>query len=128
MSRPTVSPPGNPPGNPAWTGRGMVTAPRHLAARAGRDVLGDGGNAVGAAVGELGWLLGHSREEDSATLKLQDGFDARSCEALAAAGHDVGRVGPPTATMGHAKAILRHPDGLPEGATDPCGDRRVAAW
>ena len=30
--------------------RGMVTAPHHLAADAGRDVLRDGGSAVEAAV------------------------------------------------------------------------------
>ncbi|MBM3558548.1 MAG: gamma-glutamyltransferase, partial [Alphaproteobacteria bacterium] len=30
--------------------RGMVTAPHHLAAEAGRDVLRDGGNAIEAMV------------------------------------------------------------------------------
>jgi gamma-glutamyltranspeptidase/glutathione hydrolase len=30
--------------------------------------------------------------------------------------------------MGHAGAIVRHPDGRLEGATDPRSDGMVAAW
>jgi gamma-glutamyltranspeptidase/glutathione hydrolase len=74
------------------------------------------------------WLLGRTWGEESTTLKLEDGFDPALYEALAAAGHDVERVGPLTATMGHAGAIVRHPDGALAGATDPRSDGEVAAW
>ncbi len=47
---------------------------------------------------------------------------------LAEAGHQVERVGPLTAMMGHAGAIVRHADGNLEGATDPRSDGGVAAW
>ncbi|MBB4614151.1 gamma-glutamyltransferase family protein [Novosphingobium taihuense] len=74
------------------------------------------------------WLLGRTWGEQSTTLKLEDGFDPALYEALAEAGHDVERVGPLTATMGHAGAIVRHGDGHLEGATDPRSDGGVAAW
>ena len=64
----------------------------------------------------------------STTLKIEDGFDAKLYADLAAAGHMVERVGPQTAMMGHAGAIVRHHDGLLEGATDPRSDGQVAAW
>ncbi len=80
------------------------------------------------AVSAPRWLLGRTWGAASTSLKIEDGFDARVYAALAAAGHDVERVGPPTAMMGHAGAIVRHPDGLLEGATDPRSDGQVAAW
>ncbi|MES2174307.1 MAG: gamma-glutamyltransferase family protein [Pseudomonadota bacterium] len=73
------------------------------------------------------WLLGRTWGDPSTTLKLEDGFDESLYAELAAAGHDVERVGPITATMGHAGAILRHPDGRLDGATDPRSDGAVAA-
>jgi gamma-glutamyltranspeptidase/glutathione hydrolase len=74
------------------------------------------------------WLLGRTWGEQSTTLKLEDGFDESLYAALAAAGHDVERVGPLTAMMGHAGAVVRHADGRLEGATDPRSDGGVAAW
>lgn len=74
------------------------------------------------------WLLGRTWGEQSTTLKLEDGFDEALYAALVAAGHDVERVGPLTAMMGHAGAIVRHADGRLEGATDPRSDGGVAAW
>ena len=74
------------------------------------------------------WLLGRTWGEQSTTLKLEDGFAGALHDALADAGHDVECVGPLTATMGHAGAIVRHADGALEGATDPRSDGRVAAW
>ncbi|MCI4592590.1 gamma-glutamyltransferase [Sphingobium sp. BYY-5] len=74
------------------------------------------------------WLLGRTWGEDSTTLKLEDGFEEGLYAELAAAGHDVERVEPRTATMGHAGAIVRHPDGSLDGATDPRSDGQVASW
>ncbi|CAN5291873.1 hypothetical protein BH10PSE15_BH10PSE15_11610 [soil metagenome] len=81
-----------------------------------------------AAISAPRWLLGHTWGEQSTTLKLEDGFDDDVYARLKAAGHDVERVGPRTATMGHAGAIVRHADGALEGATDPRSDGGVAAW
>lgn len=74
------------------------------------------------------WLLGRTWGEQSTTLKIEDGFAPELYEALIAAGHDVERVGPLTAMMGHAGAIVRSANGLLEGATDPRSDGQVAAW
>jgi gamma-glutamyltranspeptidase/glutathione hydrolase len=74
------------------------------------------------------WLLGRTWGETSTTLKLEDGFADVLYAELAAAGHDVERVGPLTSMMGHAGAIVRHADGRLEGATDPRSDGGVAAW
>jgi gamma-glutamyltranspeptidase/glutathione hydrolase len=74
------------------------------------------------------WLLGRTWGEESTTLKIEDGFDEAIYATLAAAGHEVERVGPLTATMGHAGAIVRHADGRLEGATDPRSDGGVSAW
>lgn len=80
------------------------------------------------AVSAPRWLLGRTWGEDSTSLKLEDGFDASLYADLAAAGHAVERIGPLTAMMGHAGAIVRHADGRLEGATDPRSDGQVAAW
>ena len=53
----------------------------------------------------------------------QDRRTAENCDALRAAGHDVELL--PDAfsdTMGHAGALVRHPDGRIEGAADPRSD------
>ncbi len=74
------------------------------------------------------WLLGKTWGEDSVTLKLEDRFDPALYERLRAAGHAVERVAPFTSMMGHAGALVRHPEGRMEGATDPRSDGGVAAW
>ncbi|MFM9937668.1 MAG: gamma-glutamyltransferase family protein [Novosphingobium sp.] len=81
-----------------------------------------------AAISSPRWLLGRTWGDQSTTLKLEDGFDPALYDALAAAGHEVERVGPLTAAMGHAGAIVRHADGRLDGATDPRSDGGVAAW
>jgi gamma-glutamyltranspeptidase/glutathione hydrolase len=81
-----------------------------------------------AAISAPRWLLGRTWGDQSTTLKLEDGFEPALYAALAAAGHDVERVGALTATMGHAGAIVRHADGRLDGATDPRSDGGVAAW
>jgi len=74
------------------------------------------------------WLLGRTWGEQSTTLKLEDGFDEAVYARLTDAGHDVERVGPLTAMMGHAGAIVRLPEGGLQGATDPRSDGGVAGW
>jgi gamma-glutamyltranspeptidase/glutathione hydrolase len=81
-----------------------------------------------SAVSAPRWLLGRTWGAESTTLKIEDGFEADLYEQLAAAGHDLERVGPITSMMGHAGAVVRHPNGLLEGASDPRSDGAVAAW
>ncbi len=81
-----------------------------------------------AAISAPRWLLGRTWGDASSSLKIEDGFPDDLYAALAAAGHHVERVAPHSVMMGHAGAIVRHPDGRLEGATDPRSDGVVAAW
>lgn len=74
------------------------------------------------------WLLGKTWGEDSVSLKLEGRFDAGLIDHLKKAGHQTEIVADFTSIMGHAGALVRHADGLIEGATDPRSDGGVAAW
>ncbi|MCW3837398.1 gamma-glutamyltransferase family protein [Sphingomonas canadensis] len=74
------------------------------------------------------WLLGRTWGETSTTLKIEKGFAPEVYRLLRAAGHEVEVLPLHAQAMGHAGAIVRHPDGALEGATDPRSDGRVAAW
>lgn len=74
------------------------------------------------------WLLGRTWGDVTTSLKLEDGFDEALYARLAEAGHDVERVGPLTAMMGHAGAVVRLADGTFEGASDPRSDGAAAGW
>ncbi len=74
------------------------------------------------------WLLGKTWGDASTSLKIEDRFPSALYDQLIAAGHQVELLDPFTATMGHAGAIVRHPSGVLEGATDPRSDGAVAAW
>ncbi len=86
------------------------------------------GQALQAAVTAPRWLLGRTWGEDSTTLKLESRFDPEVVAQLRAAGHTVDLVDPFTSVMGHAGAVVRHPDGVLEGACDPRSDGGVAAF
>ncbi len=49
-------------------------------------------------------------------------FDPALVHAMRAAGHDIEMLPAFTSTMGHAGALVRHGDGLIEGASDPRSD------
>lgn len=74
------------------------------------------------------WLLGRTWGEESVTLKYEDRFAPELIAQLGAAGHAIERVAPFTSMMGHAGALVRHSDGVIEGASDPRSDGGVAAW
>jgi gamma-glutamyltranspeptidase/glutathione hydrolase len=80
------------------------------------------GVPLAEAIAAPRWLLGRTWGETSTTLKIEDRFDPALYKALRAAGHDLELVAPMTAMMGHAGAVLRHPDGRVEGASDPRSD------
>jgi gamma-glutamyltranspeptidase/glutathione hydrolase len=74
------------------------------------------------------WLLGRTWGQMSVSLKLESRFDAALIEALRAAGHDVETIEPFSDLVGHAGAIVVHPDGVIEGAADPRSDGVVASF
>ncbi len=86
------------------------------------------GRGLQSAVTAPRWLLGRTWGEESTTLKIESRFESSIIDALAAAGHDVEVVAPFSDLMGHAGAVVHHPGGLIEGASDPRSDGRPAAW
>jgi len=69
------------------------------------------------------WLLGRTWGSTVTNLRLEDGFDGNVIDRLLAAGHDV-EVLPArySDTMGHAGAVVLHPDSMLEGGHDPRAD------
>jgi len=74
------------------------------------------------------WLLGRTWGEQSVSLKIEDRYPPSVYRDLRDLGHEVEVLEPFTSVMGHAGALVRHPDGRLEGATDPRSDGGVAAW
>jgi gamma-glutamyltranspeptidase/glutathione hydrolase len=73
------------------------------------------------------WLLGRTWGSQSTTLKLENRWDPGVVAALERAGHETELVEACSDLMGHAGAVVRHTDGLLEGAADPRSDGAVAA-
>ncbi|MCJ8139135.1 gamma-glutamyltransferase family protein [Falsirhodobacter halotolerans] len=80
------------------------------------------------AISRPRWLLGRTWGDVSTTLKIEEGFDETLYADLVAAGHAVERIAGRSAMMGHAGALVRHPDGRLDGASDPRSDGEAAAW
>jgi oxamate amidohydrolase len=74
------------------------------------------------------WLLGRRWADEGLSLKLESRFDPGLIDALRSAGHDVEVVAAFSDLMGHAGALVRHGDGLLEGASDPRSDGAAAGW
>ncbi|HET8608576.1 MAG TPA: gamma-glutamyltransferase, partial [Burkholderiales bacterium] len=74
------------------------------------------------------WLLGRTWGAESTTLKLESRFDPELISALRDAGHTVEIVAEFDDMMGHAGALVRHPNGVLEGAADPRSDGGVAGF
>ncbi|MGI9507245.1 MAG: gamma-glutamyltransferase, partial [Geminicoccaceae bacterium] len=85
------------------------------------------GQPLQQAVTAPRWLLGKTWGEETTSLKIEDRISPEVIKALEAAGHDVQIVGPFEDFMGHAGALVLHPGGLIEGASDPRSDGTVAA-
>jgi len=86
------------------------------------------GASLQQAVSAPRWLLGRTWGDASSNLKVESRIDTAVLDALRAAGHEVQITGPFEEIMGHAGAIVRHRDGMLEGAADPRGDGLVAAF
>lgn len=74
------------------------------------------------------WLLGKTWGDDTATLKLEDRFEGELVDRLRAAGHNIEMIPPFSDLAGHAGAVVRHPDGLMEAASDPRADGDALAF
>jgi gamma-glutamyltranspeptidase/glutathione hydrolase len=73
------------------------------------------------------WVLGRTFGAARATLRLEPRFADDLIEALAAAGHDVDVLDEAYSyVMGHAGAVVAHPDGTLEAAHDPRADGGAA--
>ena len=83
---------------------------------------------VQRAVSAPRWLLGRTWGSVSETLKLEARLGAAVIGDLKARGHDVEVLGDFEETMGHAGALVRHPNGALEGGFDPRSDGSVAGF
>jgi gamma-glutamyltranspeptidase/glutathione hydrolase len=86
------------------------------------------GQDLQQAVSAPRWLLGRTWGQMSVSLKLEDRFDPSLVAALRAAGHDVEIVPAYSDLVGHAGALVRHPNGMIDGASDPRSDGSVAGY
>ena len=86
------------------------------------------GQTLQQAVTAPRWTLGRGWTGNDTHLKLESRVDPAVIEALRRAGHAVRVVEPFDTLMGHAGALVRHTDGLIEGAADPRGNGSVAGF
>ena len=86
------------------------------------------GQGLQASVSAPRWLLGRTWGTESTNLRIENRMAPEVVAALRTAGHDVEVVGPYEEVMGHAGALVHHPDGLIEGAWDPRSDGTAAGF
>jgi gamma-glutamyltranspeptidase/glutathione hydrolase len=79
------------------------------------------------AVAAPRWVLGRTWGDRSDNLKLESRFDPGLIDTLRRRGHDIAMLADFDETVGHAGAIVRHPDGRIEGASDPRSDGAAVA-
>ncbi len=73
------------------------------------------------------WLLGRTWGSTHTNLRMESRFDGNLIDRLMAAGHDVQVLDEAYSdTMGHAGAVILHPDGTCEGGHDPRADGGAA--
>ena len=72
------------------------------------------------------WLLGKTWGSAHTNLRMESRFGGNLVDRLLSAGHDVEMLEAAYSdTMGHAGAVVRHGDGMLEGAHDPRADSGV---
>ncbi len=73
------------------------------------------------------WLLGRTWGSDHTNLRLESRFDGHLVDRLLSAGHDIEVMAEPYSdTMGHAGAVVLHPNATLEGGHDPRADGGAA--
>jgi oxamate amidohydrolase len=75
------------------------------------------------------WVLGRTWGSPRTSLRVEARFAADLIDQLMTAGHDVEVLAQPYSdTLGHAGAVVLHPDGSLEGAHDPRADGGAAGF
>jgi gamma-glutamyltranspeptidase/glutathione hydrolase len=74
------------------------------------------------------WLLGRTWGQASDSLKLESRFSEQTFAQLRALGHDVEALPDYSEAVGHAGAIVRHTNGMLEGACDPRSNGSAAGF
>lgn len=74
------------------------------------------------------WLLGRTWGQLSDSLKLEGRFSPDTVARLRALGHSIDILDDYTEVMGHGGAIVRHPNGMLEGAFDPRSNGSAAGF
>jgi gamma-glutamyltranspeptidase/glutathione hydrolase len=73
------------------------------------------------------WLLGRTWGSTVTNLRMESRFDGNLVDRLLSAGHDIDVIADGYSdTMGHAGAVVLHPDGTLEGGHDPRADGGAA--
>lgn len=85
------------------------------------------GRGLADAIADPRWLLGKTWGNSSLSLKLEGRFSEQTEEQLIRLGHDTERVSDYSEMMGHAGAVVLHPSGHLEGASDPRSDGAALA-
>jgi gamma-glutamyltranspeptidase/glutathione hydrolase len=70
------------------------------------------------AINEPRWLLGRTWGDETTSLKIEGRFNNSTLSDLKNLGHIIEKVGDFEEIMGHAGAIVDHPNGLKEGGYD----------
>lgn len=86
------------------------------------------GGGLQRAITAPRWLLGKTWGDVNTRLKLESRFDPALLQQLASAGHDIQLVDDFDDMMGHAGALVVHPSGTFEAATDPRADGAALAF
>jgi len=86
------------------------------------------GQTLQQAVTAPRWLLGRTWGSVATNLRLENRIDSKVIDALRNAGHDVEVIGAFDEVMGHAGALVWHPGGLIEGASDPRSNGTAAGF
>lgn len=71
------------------------------------------------------WLLGKTWGDESHNLKVEQDLADDIAPGLANKGHDLAMVDACNELMGHAGAVVLHPDGSTDAATDPRSDGKA---
>jgi gamma-glutamyltranspeptidase/glutathione hydrolase len=85
------------------------------------------GQPLAQALDAPRWLLGRTWGSTVTNLRMESRFDGNLIDRLLSAGHDIDVL--PDAysdTMGHAGAVVLHPNGMLEGGHDPRADGGAA--
>jgi gamma-glutamyltranspeptidase len=85
------------------------------------------GQSLDKAIDAPRWLLGRTWGSNVTNLRMESRFDGHLIDRLMSAGHYVEVLSEPYSdTMGHAGAVVIHPNGTLEGAHDPRADGGAA--